>query len=67
MFSGTPLTFRQHLNDDIEVLKLVEIIDKVGNTVPKIFIILQVQSMSEIDNFWLDSGLFSLSLNNSKN
>jgi hypothetical protein len=49
------------------VLKLEEIIDKDGNSMPKNFIILQVQSMSEIENFWLDSGLFSLSINNSNN
>jgi len=61
------ITIERDINEDIEVLKLEEIIDKDGNSMNKNFIILQVQSMSEIENFWLDSGLFSLSINNSNN
>ena len=61
------ITIERDINEDIEVLKLEEIIDKEGNSMNKNFIILQVQSMSEIENFWLDSGLFSLSINNSNN
>jgi hypothetical protein len=67
--SAMPLkiTIERDINEDIEVLKLEEITDKDGNSVNKNFIILQVQSMSEIENFWLDSGLFSLTINNSNN
>jgi hypothetical protein len=61
------ITIERDINEDIEVLKLEEIIDKDGNSMNKNFIILQVQSMSEIENFWLDSGLFTLSINNSNN
>jgi hypothetical protein len=64
--SAMPLkiTIERDLNEDIEVLKLVEIIDNKGNTLNKNFISLQVQSMSEIENFWLDSGVFSIGINN---
>jgi len=52
-------------NDDIELLRLEEIVDKNGNTLNRNFISLQVQSMSEVENFWLDSGIFtSLNINN---
>jgi hypothetical protein len=61
------ITIERDINEDIEVLKLEEITDKEGNSMNKNFIILQVQSMSEIENFWLDSGVFSLSINNSNN
>jgi hypothetical protein len=58
------LAIERDINEDVEVLKIEEITDKEGNSMNKNFIILQVQSMSEIDNFWLDSGVFSLSINN---
>jgi hypothetical protein len=61
------VTIVRDITEDIEMLKLEEILDKEGNSVNKNFISLQVQSMSEIENFWLDSGLFSLSLSNSNN
>jgi hypothetical protein len=61
------VTIVRDINEDIEMLKLEEILDKEGNSVNKNFISLQVQSMSEIENFWLDSGVFSLSFNNSNN
>jgi hypothetical protein len=61
------ITIERDINEDIEVLKLEEITDKEGTSMNKNFIILQVQSMSEIENFWLDSGVFSLSINNSNN
>jgi hypothetical protein len=50
-------------NEDIELLYIEEIIDKEGNSLSKNFFSLQVQSMSEPDNFWLDSGIFSLNVN----
>ncbi len=67
--SAMPLkiTIERDINEDIEVLKLEEITDKEGNSMNKNFIILHVQSISEIENFWLDSGMFSLSINNSNN
>ena len=61
------VTICRDINEDIEMLKMEEILDKEGNSVNKNFISLQVQSMSEIENFWLDSGVFSLSFNNSNN
>ncbi len=66
--SGMPLkiTITRNLIEDPEKLILEEIIDKEGNSLNKNFFTLQVQSMSEIDNFWLDSGIFSLNIHNSK-
>ena len=61
------VTICRDINEDIEMLKMEEILDKEGNSVNKNFISLQVQSMSEIENFWLDSGVFSLSFNNANN
>lgn len=50
--------------DDKERLFIEEILDKNGNPVNKNFLTMQVQSMSEVDNFWLDSGIFTLNINN---
>jgi len=63
---GMPLkvTISRDINEDIEKLILEEVTDKDGNTKNKNFFSLQVQSMSEVDNFWLDSGIFSLNINN---
>lgn len=61
------VTIERDMNEDIEVLKLEEITDREGNSVNKNFISLQVQSMSEVENFWLDSGIFSLGVNGSNN
>lgn len=49
--------------DDIERLIIEEIVDKNGSPINKNFLTLQVQSMSEVENFWLDSGIFSLNIN----
>jgi hypothetical protein len=54
-------------NEDIEHLYIEEILDKEGNSVNKNFFGLEVQSMSEVENFWLDSGIFSLNINTSQN
>jgi hypothetical protein len=64
---GMPLkvTVERDANEDIEHLRIEEILDKEGNALSKNFFSLQVQSMSEIENFWLDSGIFSLNINNS--
>ncbi|MBK7305339.1 MAG: virulence factor SrfB [Saprospiraceae bacterium] len=61
---GFPLKVKisRDRNVDIEKLILDEVSDRDGNSLPKNFFIMQVQSMSEIENFWLDSGIFSLNL-----
>ncbi len=64
MLKGFPLKVKisRDINVDIEKLTLDEVRDKDGNSLPKNFFIMQIQSMSEIENFWLDSGIFSLNL-----
>lgn len=66
---GMPLkvTIERDVNEDIELLRLEEITDREGNPLNKNFFSLQIQSMSEVENFWLDSGIFSLNVNNSDN
>lgn len=59
------LTIERELNEDIELLSIEEIADVDGNQLSKNFFVLQVQSMSELENFWLDSGIFSLNINHS--
>lgn len=56
------ITIERDINEDIEELKLDEVVDREGNSVNKRYINLQVQSMSELDNFWLDSGIFTLGI-----
>jgi len=65
---GMPLkvTISRDINEDIEKLTLEEVMDKDGNTMNKNFFNLQIQSMSEVENFWLDSGIFSLNINTSQ-
>jgi len=60
-------TISRDFNEDIEELALDEVIDKDGNPMNKSFFILQLQSISEIEDFWLDSGLFSLNIYTSQN
>jgi hypothetical protein len=57
------VTIERDANEDIEVLRIVEIVGRNGNLLNKNFFSLQVQSMSEVENFWLDSGIFSLNVN----
>ena len=65
---GSPLKITIERDDeDIEGLNLEEAVDKEGAPVNRNFLCLQVQSMSEEENFWLDSGIFPLSINNSQN
>ncbi|MDR1340323.1 MAG: virulence factor SrfB [Prevotellaceae bacterium] len=61
------LTVERDMNEDIELLRIEEITDREGNAVNRNFFNLQVQSMSEVENFWLDSGIFLLNINNSSN
>lgn len=58
------ITIERDKNEDIELLRIEEIVDNEGNSLSKTFFVLQIQSMSELDNFWLDSGVFSLNVNN---
>lgn len=60
------VTIMRNQNEDIELLEIEEIVDREGNNVKKFFS-LQVQSMSEVENFWLDSGIFSLNINHAQN
>ena len=57
------VTIERDNNEDKEHLWIEEVVDKEGNSLSKQFFSLQVQSMSEAENFWLDSGLFSLKTN----
>ena len=57
------VTIERDFKEDIESLKLEEIIGNDGYDKKKFFC-LQVQSMSEVENFWLDSGIFSLNIYN---
>lgn len=56
------VTIERDMNEDIELLQIEEIVDSEGNSLSKNFFALQVQSMSELENFWLDSGIFSLNV-----
>ena len=49
---------------DKEQINVDSIDDAQGNSVNRNFINMQVQSMSEVDNYWLDSGIFNLNVNN---
>ncbi|MFN3760282.1 MAG: virulence factor SrfB [Algoriphagus aquaeductus] len=66
IFKKMPLkiTISREIAEDIELLRIEEIKDKEGNNLSKNFFALNVQSMSELENFWLDSGIFSLNVNN---
>jgi len=57
------ITMERDMNEDIEHIRIVEIIDNEGNSLSRNFFSLQIQSMSELENFWLDSGIFSLNVN----
>ena len=61
------VTIERDLNEDIELLRIEEIVDSDGNPLSKSSFILQVQSLSELENFWLDSGIFSLNISNRDN
>ena len=59
------IMINREINEDIELLRIEEISDKDGNSINVNFFNLQVQSMTEVDDFWLDSGIFSLNISNS--
>lgn len=57
------VTISRDYSQDLELLHFEDVIDKNGDSVNSNLFILQVQSMTEIDDFWLDSGVFSLNIN----
>ena len=63
---GFPLKLRltRDFAADKEQVLIDSIEDVQGNSVNRNFITIQVQSMSEVENFWLDSGIFNLNVNN---
>ena len=63
---GFPLKVRlaRDYSADKEQITVDSIDDAQGNSVNRNFVNMQVQSMSEVDNYWLDSGIFNLNVNN---
>lgn len=63
---GFPLKVRlvRDFTTDKEHVQIDSIEDNQGNSVNRNFVNMQVQSMSEVENFWLDSGIFHLNINN---
>ena len=61
------VTISRDITQDLELLRFEDVLDKNGESLTSNFFILQVQSMSEVDDFWLDSGIFSLNINNANN
>lgn len=50
---------RENYNGDKEKLVIESVEDKNNENLPNSYFVLQVQSMSESDNYWLDSGEFT--------
>jgi hypothetical protein len=61
------ITIERDYNEDRELLRIDSVTTREGEELNKNFLSLQVQSMSEAKDFWLDSGIFSLNINNSNN
>ena len=61
------VTISRDVTEDLELLRFEDVLDKNGESLTSNFFTLQVQSMSEVDDFWLDSGIFSLNINNANN
>lgn len=61
------ISFERNYNEDKEFLCISSVSDCNGDDVSISFFNLQVQSMSELENFWLDSGVFGLNINKSNN
>ncbi len=66
IIQGFPLKVRlaRDYVADKEQINVDSIDDVHGNSVNRNFINMQIQSMSEVENFWLDSGIFDLNVNN---
>ena len=61
----TPLTMhivREDYSLDKETLVLDSVLNKDGDELPLAYFRLQIQSLSENEDFWLDSGAFNLSI-----
>jgi len=56
------ITISRDKNEDIEFLQIEGIEDNQGNSLSNNFFELQVQSISEPENYWLDTGIFSLNI-----
>jgi hypothetical protein len=61
------ITIERDYKEDKERLIIESITSHEGDDLSPNFFNLQIQSMSEADNFWLDSGIFTLNTNNSHN
>ena len=61
------VTIEREFSEDRELLRIEDVTDREGAPISKNFFNLHVQSMSEVDNFWLDSGIFSLNISHSRN
>jgi hypothetical protein len=59
------ITVERNYNEDKERLFIESVTSCEGDDLSPNFFNLQIQSMSEADNFWLDSGIFTLNTNNS--
>ncbi len=59
------VSLERDISNDIETVKIEEITDSDGKSINKKYFSLQIQSMSELENFWLDSGVFKLNIQTS--
>jgi hypothetical protein len=59
------VSISRDMSEDIENITIEEITDSEGKTINKKFFTLQIQSKSELENFWLDSGIFKLNVQTS--
>jgi hypothetical protein len=61
------ITIERDYAEDKERLFIESVTSHEGDDLSPNFFNLQIQSMSEADNFWLDSGIFTLNTNKSHN
>lgn len=61
------VTIERNMNEDMELLRINSVSSHEGEEMSTNMFTLQVQSMSEAKDFWLDSGIFTLNINNSQN
>ena len=54
---------RDNYQDDKESVRITSVEDKDYNALPLVYFKLQVKSLSESEDFWMDSGAFKLSIN----
>jgi hypothetical protein len=60
------ITLSRDYREDREHLGIESVVSYGGNDLSSNFFSLQIQSMSETDDFWLDSGIFTLNTNSSQ-